>query len=158
MRIGSAIIFHLSKVWKAKFFILGDVTLLVRLQEKFDIDHSWEWGEIWTTADEIQRAMLVLVYGGSHVRGCCTACSHLPPLNLIITGTRHAATPTWGAGGRMSQSSQAGFPNIDHIGMFYWYHICTISVCSTGIIYRPYWYVLLVSYIDHICMYYWYPV
>ena len=43
VRIGSAIIFHLSKLWKAKFFILGDVLLLVRLQEKFDIDHSWEW-------------------------------------------------------------------------------------------------------------------
>ena len=27
---------------KAKFFTLCDVTLLVRLQEKFEIDHSWE--------------------------------------------------------------------------------------------------------------------
>ena len=43
MRIGSIIIFHLSKLWKAKFLILFDVIFLVRLQSKFDIDHSWEW-------------------------------------------------------------------------------------------------------------------
>ena len=40
VRIGSAIIFHLRELWKAKFSILSDVLLLVRLQEKFDIDHS----------------------------------------------------------------------------------------------------------------------
>ena len=39
VRIVSIIIFHLSKVWKAKFFILCDVIFLVRLQGKFDIDH-----------------------------------------------------------------------------------------------------------------------
>ena len=33
------IIFHLSKLWKAQFSILCDVIFLVRLQEKFDIDH-----------------------------------------------------------------------------------------------------------------------
>ena len=43
MRIGSIIIFHLSKLWKAKFLIMFDVILLVRPQRKFDIDHSWEW-------------------------------------------------------------------------------------------------------------------
>ena len=43
VRIGSIIIFHLSKLWKAKFFILCDVIFLVRLQGKFEIDHSWEW-------------------------------------------------------------------------------------------------------------------
>ena len=42
-RIGSIIVFHVSKPWKAKFSILRDVILLVRLQGKFDIDHSWEW-------------------------------------------------------------------------------------------------------------------
>ena len=50
-KIGSIIIFHLSKLWKAKFFILYDVIFLVRLQEKFDIDHSWEWKgplTLWT--------------------------------------------------------------------------------------------------------------
>ena len=26
-----------------KFFILCDVIFLVRLQEKFEFDHSWEW-------------------------------------------------------------------------------------------------------------------
>ena len=34
VRIGSVIIFHLSKLWKAKFFILCDVIFLVRLQER----------------------------------------------------------------------------------------------------------------------------
>ena len=36
VRIGSIIIFHLSKLWKAKFFILCDVIFLVRLQRKFE--------------------------------------------------------------------------------------------------------------------------
>ena len=43
VRISSMIIFYLSKLWKAKFSIQFDVILLVRLQGKFDIDHSWEW-------------------------------------------------------------------------------------------------------------------
>ena len=43
MRIGSIIIFLLSKLWKAKFFILCDVIFLVRLQGNFEIDHSCEW-------------------------------------------------------------------------------------------------------------------
>ena len=43
VRIGSIIIFILSKLWKGTFLILWDVILLVRLQEKFDIDYSWEW-------------------------------------------------------------------------------------------------------------------
>ena len=38
-KIGSIIIFHLSKLWKARFFILCDAIFLVRLQEKFEIDH-----------------------------------------------------------------------------------------------------------------------
>ena len=42
MRIGSIIILHLSELWRAKFFILFDVILLVRPQEKFEIDHHWE--------------------------------------------------------------------------------------------------------------------
>ena len=37
------IIFYLSKLWKAKFFILCDVIFLVGLQGKFLNDHSWEW-------------------------------------------------------------------------------------------------------------------
>ena len=43
VRIGKLIISHLSELRKAKFFILCDVIFLVRLQEKFEIDHSWEW-------------------------------------------------------------------------------------------------------------------
>ena len=42
-RIGSIIIFHLSKLWKAKFFILCDVIFLVRPQGRFEIGHSQEW-------------------------------------------------------------------------------------------------------------------
>ena len=40
MRIGSIIISHLSKRWKAKFFTLCDVISLVKLQGKFEVDHS----------------------------------------------------------------------------------------------------------------------
>ena len=43
VRMGSLITFYLSKLWKTKFFILCDVIFLVRLQGKFEIDHSWEW-------------------------------------------------------------------------------------------------------------------
>ena len=51
MRIGSIIIFHLNKLRNAKFFILYDVILLVRLQGKCDIDHFlsnklWTWVEL----------------------------------------------------------------------------------------------------------------
>ena len=35
---GSMIIFHLSKQWKAKFFILCDVIFLLELQGEFDVD------------------------------------------------------------------------------------------------------------------------
>ena len=43
-RSGNIIIFHLSKWWKAKFFLLCYVIFLVRLQAKFEIwNHSWEW-------------------------------------------------------------------------------------------------------------------
>ena len=42
VRIGRIIIFHLSKLLKAKFSILCEVIFLVRLQGKFDIDLSWE--------------------------------------------------------------------------------------------------------------------
>ena len=33
---------HLMKLQKAKLFMLCDVILLVRLQDKFELDHSWE--------------------------------------------------------------------------------------------------------------------
>ena len=42
MRIGSIITSYLRKLWKAEFFILCDIQFLVRLQEKYKIDHSWE--------------------------------------------------------------------------------------------------------------------
>ena len=60
MRIGSTIIFHLSKLWTAEFFILCDVIFLVRLQEKFDIDHSWQWkGEYWFNSLHVHRSQLM---------------------------------------------------------------------------------------------------
>ena len=44
MRTGSIIIFQMSKLWEAKFSILCDVIFPVKLQGKFEIDHSsWEW-------------------------------------------------------------------------------------------------------------------
>ena len=43
VRIGSIVIFYLSKLWKAKFFILCDVIFLVRLLGKFDIDYGTYW-------------------------------------------------------------------------------------------------------------------
>ena len=46
MRIGVIIIFHLSKLWKAKFSILCDVIFLERLQGKLEIDHPWECGHL----------------------------------------------------------------------------------------------------------------
>ena len=39
--VGIITIFHLSKLWKAKFFILCNVIFMVRLQGKIEIDHSW---------------------------------------------------------------------------------------------------------------------
>ena len=42
VRICIKIIFHLSKLWKAKFSLLCDVIFIVRLQGNFDIDHSQE--------------------------------------------------------------------------------------------------------------------
>ena len=42
IRIGNQLSSDHTKPWKAKFFALCDVMFLVRLQEKFEIDHSWE--------------------------------------------------------------------------------------------------------------------
>ena len=39
VRISSIIIFHLSKLWKAKFSIVCDVVYLVKMEEKFEYDH-----------------------------------------------------------------------------------------------------------------------
>ena len=43
VRICIKIIFHLSKLWKAKFSLLCDVIFPVGLEGKFDIDNSQEW-------------------------------------------------------------------------------------------------------------------
>ena len=55
MRIGSIIIFHLRKLWKAKFSILCNVIFLVGLQGQFDIDHSWEWKGWFTHTTQAQE-------------------------------------------------------------------------------------------------------
>ena len=50
-----------GKLWKAKFFIPCDVILLVRLQGKFDIDHSYEWkGKEWLAVPHsaVERSVL----------------------------------------------------------------------------------------------------
>ena len=61
VRNGSIIIFHLSKLWKAKFFILWDVIFLVRAQEKFRIDHSWEWTPLFVTRLNCVRTVICAV-------------------------------------------------------------------------------------------------
>ena len=43
VRIDGIMNFHLSKLWKAKFSIPCGVIFLVRLQRKFEVNHSWEW-------------------------------------------------------------------------------------------------------------------
>ena len=42
VRIDSSVSFHLSKLSNAKFSILYDVSG-ERLEEKIEVDHSWEW-------------------------------------------------------------------------------------------------------------------
>ena len=39
----------MTKLWKAKFFALCDVILLVILQEKFEIEHSWKLRRVTAT-------------------------------------------------------------------------------------------------------------
>ena len=65
MRIGSIIIFHLSKLWKAKFLILCDVIFLVR-QEKFDIGHPWQWRQVDSGNEDwgsIRSAIILIIRG-----------------------------------------------------------------------------------------------
>ena len=66
VRIGSIIIFYLSKVWEAKFFTLCDVIFLVRLKEKFEMDHFWSdsvTGRVHSQSEEIRRMC-------SNLNGC----------------------------------------------------------------------------------------
>ena len=58
-RLGSIIIFHLSKLWKAKFFILCDATFQVRLQGKFEINRSWEWKSLAFRASDSTGVILI---------------------------------------------------------------------------------------------------
>ena len=50
VRIGSIIIFHLSKLWKAT--VCG-VIFLVRVRAKFEVDHSWERQGHTSTWDKV---------------------------------------------------------------------------------------------------------
>ena len=54
VRIGSIIIRRLIKLWKAKFFIRCDVIFVVRLQEKFGIDHFGPTAPIITEFQSIR--------------------------------------------------------------------------------------------------------
>ena len=58
IRIGSIIIFPVSKLWKAKFFILCGVIFLVSPQGKFVIDHSWEW-KVWNVRSHVLPCQLL---------------------------------------------------------------------------------------------------
>ena len=44
---------HLSKLWKAKFFILCNAIFLMRLQGKFETDHSWNCWK-WRSSNHIR--------------------------------------------------------------------------------------------------------
>ena len=57
VRIGSMIIFHLSKLWKAKFFSLCDVIFLVRLQGKLKlIWPTLEWEGLPESEQRFQKS------------------------------------------------------------------------------------------------------
>ena len=66
VRISSVIIFHLSKLWKSKFFIRAIVfSSVVRLQGKFEIGHSWEWKDKGPTSNTV---LCVRATCGNHFR------------------------------------------------------------------------------------------
>ena len=76
---GSTVIFHLSiKLWRARFFILGDVILLVRLQEK-----NWNWSVVFRALRpcHTMQHFLQLVsqpwrqHGGTSCRAHVTRCT-----------------------------------------------------------------------------------
>ena len=65
------LIFNLSKLWKATFFILCDVIFMVRLQEKFEIDHSWServksWHLFQSWHDSVMCSVVKCNYAGSN--------------------------------------------------------------------------------------------
>ena len=70
------IIFYISTLWKAKFFKLCDVIFLVRLQGKFEIDHSWEWKGYWQRGDRNNRVAVA--------KRCvwCSSVRHYVPLRV----------------------------------------------------------------------------
>ena len=73
VRVGSVNSFHLNNLWKATFFILCDVIFLMRLEGKFEVDHSWEW-KGWTTGSgqcEIIRAKKSYFMSRIHLHGQC---------------------------------------------------------------------------------------
>ena len=92
------LIFYLSKLWKAKFSIQCDVIFLVRLQGKFEIEHSWEWRESnaphtqrwttpsynWNTAEDIMALPAGLTYGSMFWAGSVNKplmMESIPPLS-----------------------------------------------------------------------------
>ena len=96
VRIGSIIIFHLGKLWRAKFFILCDVLFLVRRQGKFEIDHSCG---CWTIVGWTKLPSLVWVSSGTLVRSTQLLTSCRPVTNsssFRITSSASCRVPVGG--------------------------------------------------------------
>ena len=117
----SAIILLLNKLWKVKFFILCDVILLVRLQEKFELGHCWDcraletWSTIWecptsgSTAPPTRRWSLPwwrirptwkVRYHGNHI------CSVLQWQKTTTTTTTTVYSEVSGGGGCRGSKGQ----------------------------------------------------
>ena len=102
MRIGRKIICQLSNLWKPKFFILCGAIFLVRLQEKFDIDHSWECkGYIHCLSDSWSGT-------GTQVL-CSTNTNHNATLARVMFQTNHAI----GVSTKQSHMTGVFFPVTD---------------------------------------------
>ena len=96
VRIGR-IVFHPSKLWKSKFFILCDTIFLVRWQGKFEIDHSWEWkGQ--ANAPDASRPWGCSWWPGPCVRSAASPGTSFPRRSALPTASGPAG---WSpAGGR----------------------------------------------------------
>ena len=90
VRIGSIIIFYLSKLSNATFSILCDVIFLMRLQRKFDTDHSYEWkGQKWARSPNDSRTMLLRSVTRAVSISTGTVCGGTVGQLAIITRCNH---------------------------------------------------------------------
>ena len=133
MRISSVTIVHLGKLWKAKFFILGDVMFVGKLQGKFVLDCSWEWkGSClclyeWNVSVLYLRFMHASCYTGPmlHETWLCNKC-----LTQLVT---FGWDLLWGMGYPLSSSYVEGEMKFLKLGFF---SVFFFSV-STGGIFIP---------------------